>query len=210
MSEVDYDAAVAVIGMSGRFPGAGNVDELWANLAAGRPGLRELSEEELLKAGVAPAQLADPSYVRVAGGLDDVELFDAGLFGFSRMEAEAMDPQHRLFLEVSWEALERAGYPPMAVPGRGGVFAGSGYSLYALQAAGRLMAEPGGTLLMAMGTERDSLSSLLSYKLDLRGPSVTVQTFCSTSLVSVHLAAQSLLNYECEFALAGGSFIPLG
>ena len=98
----------------------------------------------------------------------------------------------------------------MAVPGRGGVFAGSGYSLYALQAAGRLMAEPGGTLLMAIGTERDSLSSLLSYKLDLRGPSVTVQTFCSTSLVSVHLAVQSLLNYECEFALAGGSFIPLG
>ncbi|MEU7748183.1 SDR family oxidoreductase [Nonomuraea sp. NPDC049158] len=210
MSEVDYDAAVAVIGMSGRFPGAGTVDELWANLAAGRPGLRELSEEELLKAGVGPAQLADPSYVRVAGGLEDVELFDAGVFGFSRIEAEAMDPQHRLFLEVSWEALERAGYSPMAVPGRGGVFAGSGYSLYALQAAGRLMAEPGGTLLMAIGTERDSLSSLLSYKLDLRGPSVTVQTFCSTSLVSVHLAVQSLLNYECEFALAGGSFIPLG
>ncbi|MEV4112087.1 SDR family oxidoreductase [Nonomuraea sp. NPDC049695] len=207
MSEVDYDAAVAIIGMAGRLPLARNVEEFWDNLMAGRNGLRRLSEEELLAAGVQAAQLADPAYVRVGGPLEDVEMFDAPFFGFSRVEAEAMDPQHRLLLEVSWEALERSGYPPMAMPGRVGVFAGSGYSMYALQVAGRILAEPGGELMMAIGTERDSLSSLLSYKLDLRGPSVTVQTFCSTSLVAVHLAAQSLLNFECEFALAGGAFV---
>ncbi|MFI5957625.1 SDR family oxidoreductase [Cryptosporangium sp. NPDC051539] len=208
-SHIDPESAIAVIGMAGRFAGATTVDQLWANLMAGRGGLRELSEEELLEAGVNPALLASPDYVRVGGGVDDVDRFDAGMFGVNRREAELMDPQHRFFLECCWEVLERSGYPPMAMPGRVGVFAGCGYPDYLQQVARKAMAEPGGSLMLAVGTERDSLASLVSYKLDLRGPSITVQTFCSTSLVAVHLAAQSLLNFECEVALAGGAFLPL-
>jgi acyl transferase domain-containing protein/acyl carrier protein len=208
MTEVDYDATVAVIGMAGRFPGAGSVDAFWDNLLTGRLGLRELGDEELAAAGVSPAQLANPAYVRVSGSIDGYEMFDAGLFGCSRREAELMEPQHRIFLECCFEALEQAGYPPMQMPGRVGVFAGCGYPDYVMNILGTVF-EAGGTLMLAIGTERDSLASLASYKLDLRGPSVTVQTFCSTSLVSVHLAAQSLLNFECEVALAGGAFIPL-
>jgi acyl transferase domain-containing protein/acyl carrier protein len=195
--------------MSGRFPGSPGVDELWANLLAGRPGLRPVTDDEMVQAGVSPAHLADPAYVRVGAPIDGIELFDAGLFGLSRREAEAMDPQHRLFLECAWEALESAGYAPTSVPGRCGVFAGCGYPDYALRVRDRLAGESGGELLMAIGNERDSLSSMVSYKLDLRGPSVTVQTFCSTSLVAVHLAAQSLLTYESDYAIAGGAYIAL-
>ncbi|GAB7105787.1 hypothetical protein JCM4814A_41010 [Streptomyces phaeofaciens JCM 4814] len=209
MTDVDYDAAVAVIGMSGRFPGSTNVEEFWSALMAGRPGLRELDEEELVAAGVGPAQLANPSYVRTGAPIEGTDLFDAGMFGFSRHEAELMDPQHRLLLECSWEALEYAGYQPTAMPGRVGVFAGCGHPDYLYNVGQKAMAEPGGALLMAIGNERDSLASLVSYKLGLTGPSVTVQTFCSTSLVAVHMAAQSLLNFECDAALAGGAFIPL-
>lgn len=208
-SETDYDAAVAVIGMSGRFPGAANVDELWDNLGAGRAGLRPVSEEELRAAGVSPVLLANPNYVRFAAPVADIDQFDAGMFGFSRREAETMDPQHRLFLECTWEALESAGYAPNDAPGKVGVFAGCGYPDYMQNVAPRLATEPGGMLLLAVGNERDSLASLVSYKLDLRGPSVTVQTFCSTSLVATHLAVQSLLNYECDMAVAGGAYLAL-
>jgi acyl transferase domain-containing protein/acyl carrier protein len=209
MTEINYDAAIAVVGMSGRFPAAANVAEFWENLLANKPGLRVLTDEELLSAGVSPAQLANPAYVRVTGSLDDYEIFDAGIFGFNRREAEAMEPQHRMLLEVCWEALEDAGYAPTQIADRVGIFAGCGYPDYAWNIFGKMSVEPGGQLMMAIGTERDSLASLVSYKLDLRGPSVTVQSFCSTSLVAVHLAAQSLLNFECEMALAGGAFIPL-
>ena len=120
MSDVDYDSAIAVIGMSGRFPGAGSVDMLWDNLIAGVPGLRELAEDELIAAGVSPAQLADPAYVRTCGPVDGHDMFDAGMFGVNRREAEAMDPQHRLFLECCFTCLEDAGYPPMRMPGQCG------------------------------------------------------------------------------------------
>jgi acyl transferase domain-containing protein/acyl carrier protein len=209
MTEISYDAAIAVVGMSGRFPTAASVDEFWENLLAGKPGLRELTDEELLQAGVSPAWLANPAYVRVTGSVDGYEDFDAGMFGFNRREAESMEPQHRMFLEVCWEALEDAGYAPTQIADRVGIFAGCGYPDYVWNIFGKMAVEPGGQLMMAIGTERDSLASLVSYKLDLRGPSVTVQSFCSTSLVAVHLAAQSLLNFECEMALAGGAFIPL-
>lgn len=211
MSEmgVDYDAAVAVVGMSGRFPGADSVDRLWSNLMDGTSGIRRLTDEELTDAGVAPAQLANPAYVRTTASLEDIDLFDAGMFGFTRNEAELMDPQHRIFLECCWEVLENSGYQPTAMPGRVGVFAGCGHPDYQLHVGPRAMSEAGGALLMAVGNERDSLASLISYKLGLSGPSLTVQTFCSTSLVAVHLAAQSLLNFECEAAIAGGVFIPL-
>lgn len=209
MSEFDYDAAIAVIGMAGRFPGADSVDALWDNLLIGKAGLRELSDEELSAAGVSPAQLADPAYVRTSGSINDHDMFDAGMFGFGRREAELMEPQHRVFLESCFEALENAGYPAMRMAEKVGVFAGCGFPDYMWNVAFDTMAEAGGGLLMAIANERDSLASLASYKLNLRGPSITVQTFCSTSLIAVHLAAQALLNFECEVALAGGAFIPL-
>lgn len=208
MSDVDYDCAIAIVGMAGRFPGADSVDELWSNLLAGRGGLRELSDEELLAAGVSPAQLADPSYVRVNGSVNDHDRFDAGMFGFGRREAETMDPQHRVFLETCYEAIENAGYPPMQLRERVGLFAGCGFPDYLWNVLGAFE-EAGGALMLAIGTERDSFTSIASYKMNLRGPSVSIQTFCSTSLVAVHLASQALLNFECEIALAGGAFLTL-
>lgn len=209
MAMNNYESAVAVIGMSGRFPGAGSVDELWRNIADERVGLRAVTEAELTRAGVSPAVLASPDYVRMAAPLDGIDLFDAAMFGFSRREAESTEPQHRLFLECSWEVLEAAGYLPNRAPGKVGVFAGCGYPDYMQYIAPRLAAEAGGDLLVAVGTERDSLASMVSYKLDLRGPSLTVQTFCSTSLVAVHLAVQSLLTFESDMAIAGGAHIAI-
>ncbi|MTD15346.1 SDR family NAD(P)-dependent oxidoreductase [Nakamurella sp. YIM 132087] len=207
--DTDHGAAVAVIGMAGRFPSAAGVGELWSALLAGTPGLRTLDEQELAAAGVSAAQLADPQYVRVGGPVPDLEMFDATVFGIGPREAETMDPQHRLFLVSCWEALESAGYQPTDVPGQVGVFGGCGFPDYIVQNVQHLTAEPGGALLLATGNERDSLTSLVSYKFGFRGPSVAVQTFCSTSLVAVHLACQSLLTYECDTALAGGAFTPL-
>ncbi|MBP2707749.1 SDR family oxidoreductase [Microbispora sp. RL4-1S] len=209
MTEIDYGSAVALIGMSGRFPGASTVDDLWANLLAGVKGLRTITDEELREAGVEPGRIADPRYVRVGGPIDGFDRFDAGVFGVNPREAETMDPQHRLFLECSWEALEGAGYCPTDVPGQVAVFGGCGFPDYIVQNIQHITAQPGGALLMAIGNERDSLASLVSYKLGLRGPAVSVQTFCSTSLVAVHLACQSLLTYECDVAVAGGAFTPL-
>ncbi|MGX7825913.1 SDR family NAD(P)-dependent oxidoreductase [Actinokineospora sp. 24-640] len=209
MTETDYSSAVALIGMSGRFPGAGSAAQLWRNLTSGTRGLRELGEDELRDSGIDPGLLADPRYVRVGGPVADLDRFDATVFGINPREAETMDPQHRLFLECSWEALEGAGYCPTEVPCQVAVFAGCGFPDYVMRNIEHLAGEPGGQLLMAVGNERDSLASLVSYKLDLRGPAMTVQTFCSTSLVSVHMACQSLLTYECDIALAGGAFTPL-
>ena len=205
----DYASAIAVIGMAGRFPGAHSVAELWRNVLDGVKGLREFTDEELIAAGADPGQLADPRYVRVGGSLPDPDLFDASVFGINPREAESMNPQHRLFLESTWESLESAGYCPTEMPGQVGVFAGCGFPDYIVQNISHLTTEPGGALLIAVGNERDSLASLVSYKLGLRGPAIGVQTFCSTSMVAVHLACQSLLTYECDIAVAGGAYIPL-
>ncbi|WP_241968174.1 beta-ketoacyl synthase N-terminal-like domain-containing protein [Streptomyces sp. ICBB 8177] len=207
--ESRYESAVAIVGMAGRFPGAADVDGLWRNLLDGVPGLREITDAELDAAGVDPARRADPRYVRVGGPVEGLESFDAAAFGFSPREAETMEPQHRLFLECCWEALEAAGYPPVGPPGRVGVFGGSAFPDYLLSNAAHVADEPGGGMLLAVGDERDSLTSLVAYKLGLRGPSLSVQTFCSTSLVAVHLAVQSLLTFECDMALAGGACLPL-
>jgi acyl transferase domain-containing protein/acyl carrier protein len=205
VEESAYESAVALVGMSGRFPGAGDVDALWANLRAGVRGLREIRDEELAAAGVDPG----PGYVKVGGPVDGIDRFDAAAFGFTAREAETMEPQHRLFLECSWEALERAGYCPTDPGAAVGVFAGCAFPDYMIANVFHLTTEPGAMQLFSTGNERDSLTSLVSYKLGLRGPSLTVQTFCSTSLVAVHLACQSLLTYECDMALAGGAFLPL-
>ncbi|MEY9862662.1 acyl transferase domain-containing protein/acyl carrier protein [Catenulispora sp. GAS73] len=204
-----YATAVALVGMSGRFPGADSTDMLWRNLRDGVKGLRELTDDELRAAGATPGQLADPRYVRIGGPLSGLDMFDATVFGINPREAEAMDPQHRLFLECTWEALEGAGYCPTEAPGQVAVFAGCGFPDYIVQNLQHLQTEPGGVLLIATGNERDSLANFVSYKLGLRGPAVTVQTFCSTSMIAIHLACQSLLTYECDLALAGGAFIPL-
>lgn len=202
------DDRIAVVGMAGRFPGARNVDELWHNLQQGVASFTTFEDEELLAAGVDPLLLAASDYVRVGAILDDVEGFDAALFGYSPREAEIMDPQHRLFLECAWEALERAGHDPQRYGGGIGVFGGASINTYVF----RFQADPATApepLQLIIGNDKDSLTTSVSYKLGLEGPSVGVQTFCSTSLVAVHLAVQSLRNRECAMALAGGVTVTL-
>src|SRR5229473_1604832 len=204
--DTSYDTALAIIGMSGRFPGAQNVEAFWHNIAAGIKSIRTFSDQALEEAGVDRDLLTRPNYVKVGAVLEGIEQFDASFFGYSPREAETMDPQHRLFLECAWEALEESGYDPQTYRGLVGIFAGSGFSTYFLH---NLYANPEfiasvNALQIAMGNERDSLVSTVSYKLNLKGPAVAVQTFCSTSLVAIHLACQSLLSYECDLALAGG------
>jgi len=199
------DRDVAIVGMTCRFPGAPGVDRLWQNLLDGVESVTFFSDEELIEAGVDPALLADPRYVRAGSILDEVDRFDAGLFGYSPREAEVMDPQHRIFLECAWEVLERAGYDPSTYPGSIGVYAGSNLSTYLLGLHSDPEVRSSVNMLQAiLGNDRDSLTTAVSYKLDLRGPSVAVQTFCSTSLVAVHMAVQSLRAGECDMALAGG------
>jgi acyl transferase domain-containing protein/thioesterase domain-containing protein len=200
-------SAIAIVGMAGRFPGARNIREFWQNLRDGVESVRTLSDVELLAAGVSPEELASPDYVRRASVLDDVPMFDAAFFGFSPRDAAIMDPQHRHFLECAWEALEDAGHPPSSFNGSIGVFAGSGMSTYLIHnlLANRKLLETAGLFqLKQTGNDKDVLSTRVSYQFDLRGPSLNVQTACSTSLVAVHLASQMLLNFECDMALAGG------
>jgi phthiocerol/phenolphthiocerol synthesis type-I polyketide synthase E len=208
-------AEIAVIGMAGRFPGAENVDALWENLKAGRESISRFTLDELRAAGVDEESLADPAYVPALGWIPDAADFDAGFFGFTPREAEITDPQQRLFLEMSWAALEHAGYGPGTYDGHVGVYAGTNTSNYLLNnllpyatALGRAGFD------VIMGNDKDYLPTRVSYKLGLRGPSLSVQTACSTSLVAVHVACRALLGGECEIALAGGvsihSVLPRG
>ncbi|HEX6749441.1 MAG TPA: beta-ketoacyl synthase N-terminal-like domain-containing protein [Longimicrobium sp.] len=216
MSEAEYgmehersrDFDVAVIGMAGRFPGASDLEAFWRNLREGVESITHFSADELRAAGIPESELADPGYVRSIGRLRDVQHFDAGFFGYSPREAEMLEPGHRLFLECAWEALEDAGHVPGS-GGRVGVYAGAGQSGYAER---HVMGNP--ALLASVGafgahlaSGKDFLATRASYKLDLRGPSLNVQTACSTALVAVHLAVQSLLSGECEVALAGGATV---
>ena len=208
MSNSNFDPVegIAIIGMAGRFPGAQSVAEFWQNLCGGVESITFFSEQELEDAGVDPAELKHPDYVRARGVLDDIEIFDAPFFGFSPREAEITDPQHRLFLTCAWESLEDAAYDPGAFPGRIGVFAGLSLSTYFLS---NIYPNPEliqlvGDRQIVIGNDRDYLPTRVSYKLNLRGPSLTVQTACSTSLVATHLACQSLLSYQSDMALAGG------
>src|SRR5882762_8899077 len=193
---------IAIVGMSGRFPGARNVDEFWHNLAEGIESITRFSDQELLKYGVPASCLSNPSYVKAAPILEEPGHFDAAFFGFSPMEARTMDPQHRILLELAYGALENAGYDPGRYQGRIGVFAGSALNTYFMSVGlnSRLAEEYIPTLI---GNDKDFLSTRISYKLNLKGPSITVQTACSTSMVAVHLACQSLLCEETDMALAG-------
>lgn len=196
---------LAVIGMAGRFPGANNLEVFWGNLRDGIESIRVLSEPELLAAGVEPKVFHDPSYVRARAVLDDIDLFDAALFGFTPREAELLDPQQRLFLECAWEALEDAGYNPELYEGQIGVYGGASLSGYLFNLVpDRLLLQSASDMAAVLAADKDYLSTRVSYKLNLEGPSLTVQTACSTSLVAVHLACQGLLSGECDMALAGG------
>lgn len=196
---------IAIVGMAGRFPGARNVAELWNNLVGGVESIERLSDEQLRESGVEARLASHPSYVRAHASLKDVDLFDAELFGFTPQEAAALDPQHRVFLECVWEAFENAGYDPEQIGGRVGVYAGSsfnGYLFHHFPDGARVQSAEDLSALLAL--DKDFLATRVSYKLNLRGPSIAVQTACSTSLVAVHLACQALLLGECEYALAGG------
>lgn len=198
---------VAIIGMSGRFPGARNIYEFWDNLKNGRESIKRLTEDELKAEGVEENLLHHPNYVKAAPVLEDIDKFDAEFFGINPREAELMDPQHRLFLECAWEALENCGYISDNCSDRIGVFAGtsaSSYLLHNLKVNHHFIDDAGGLQAILHGFDKDHLTTRVSYKLNLRGPSLTVQSACSSSLVSVSLACQSLLNYQCDMALAGG------
>ncbi len=201
---------VAVIGMAGRFPSAADVGELWNLLSEGRDGIRFFSDQELLEAGVDPARLDDDHYVKGRGALADPELFDADFFGLSPRDAQILDPQQRLFLEVAWHALEDAG---QASSGNGnrprvGVFAGASDNDYRRELLDRPeVVAAVGRFQVVLGNQLDYVATRLAYKLDLTGPAMTVQTACSTSLVAVHLAARSLVDGECDLAVAGGASV---
>ena len=191
--ELDTSGHIAVVGMAGRFPGAANVDEYWANLVGGVESLTVFPTDDPV------------DHVPSAGVVEDADRFDAAFFGCSPAEALILDPQHRLFLESAWEALEDSGCDPSTYPGAIGVYGGSTESGY----LERLRSQPErlpavGDFQLRVATGIDFLTTRVAYKLGLRGPAVTVQTACSTSLVAIHLAAQALLGGECDMALAGG------
>lgn len=196
---------IAVIGYACRFPEAEDADAYWANLVAGRECNRRFSRQELLDAAIPATTVDNPAYVPSGTVVADADAFDAELFCYSRQEAELIDPQQRLFLQIAWHALEHAGYAPRAVPHKTGVFG-----------AGRISTYPGReaidiaevahvrSLQSLMGNDKDYVSTRVAYKLDLRGPAVTVQTACSSSLVATHMACESLRAGECGMAIAGG------
>jgi acyl transferase domain-containing protein len=208
LSRNDYDGTeIAVIGMAGRFPGARDTAELWRNLRGGVDAVRRLSGRELAALGVPAALGADPGYVPVTAQMPGVDCFDAPFFGLSDAEAEILDPQQRIWLELAWEALEDGGYDPETEAGERsiGLFAGASLSTYLLfnLISGVSPAAAADSLEVLTGNSGDSLATRIAYKLNLKGPSFTVQCACSTSLVAVHLACASLLNGECDLALAG-------
>jgi len=200
---------IAVIGMAGKFPGAPNLATYWENLRNGVESITHFSEHEL---DVPPAIIRNPQYVRSRAMMEGVDLFDAEFFGINPREAEYTDPQHRLLLETAWEALENAGYDTERFPGSIGVFAGcslNSYLLYNLSSNPEFLAEFLSSQQMGahpslLGNDKDFLATRISYKLNLRGPSVAVQSACSTSLVAIVQACQNVLNYQCDIALAGG------
>ncbi|MDZ8262381.1 type I polyketide synthase [Nostoc sp. ChiQUE01b] len=196
---------IAIIGLTGRFPGAKDIDEFWDNLQKGVESISFFTDEELLSAGVSSSILNEHNYVKAQAVLEDAELFDAEFFGFNPREAEITDPQHRIFLECAWSALENAGYDSQTYKGVIGVYGGSSLSSYLLNIyLNQNIVNSIDPQQLTIAANKDYLTTRVSYKLNLEGPSYAVQTACSTSLVAVHLAIMSLLNGECDIALAGG------
>ena len=200
------DEAIAVVGLAARLPGCEDVEEFWQRLLGGEELVRRFSDEELEAEGIPASLLERSDYVKAGAWLEGAHLFDAALFGLGPREAEMMDPQHRVFLECAWQALEDAACDPRRFEGDIGVFAGCGTPNYLLRLLRQGLAVEGfgGTLSATLGNRSDFLPARVAYLLDLRGPAVNVQTACSTSLAAVHLASRSLLDGECDLALAGG------
>jgi amino acid adenylation domain-containing protein len=197
---------IAIIGMAGRFPGASDLDRYWRNLRDGVESISFFSREELEAAGIDRDLLDDPLYVPASGALKDIDRFDAAFFDYSPREAELMDPQYRVLLELAWEAVEKAGYDTESYGGSIGMFGGMGMTQYLIH---NLLSHPGllartGRLQVRILNDKDFLAASIAFRLNLTGPSITVQTACSTSLVAVCLACQSLLQFQCDMALAGG------
>jgi amino acid adenylation domain-containing protein len=196
---------IAVIGMAGRFPGAGNINEFWENLKNGIESIWFFTDQELNEAGVDPQLLKDSKYVKAYGVLEEIEYFDSYFFGYNPREADVMDPQMRMFHECAWKALEDAGYCPDTYDGLIGLYAGaSSNSLweFLVQLSGK--ADEIGQFAAFQFMDKDYLCMMVSYRLNLKGPAVVVQTACSTSLVAIHMACQAILSGECDIALAGG------
>jgi acyl transferase domain-containing protein/acyl carrier protein len=208
------NTGIAVIGMSGRFPDAGNVNAFWENIRNGVDSVRNFSDKELEASGVDPTNINRSNYVKAGAILEDVEMFDADFFNLSARDAKCIDPQHRLLLECAWETLENAGYcsdPSCSI----GVFAGcrvSEYLMYKFPTPDMSGLFPDSGPLVSnwkriLDNDKDSLATRIAYLLDLTGPAVTIQTACSTSLVAVHMGCQSLLREECDIILAGGTCV---
>jgi acyl transferase domain-containing protein/acyl carrier protein len=196
---------IAIIGMAGRFPGAETLEQFWQNLRDGIESIAQFTEAELVANGVAAELLTQPDYVKAEGAIAGLETFDAAFFGFSPREAEILDPQHRWFLDCAWTALENAGYDAEQYSGAIGVYGGAAANPYLFNLIrnpeiGRSVSH----YQLMLANDKDFLTTRVSYKLNLRGPSLDIQTACSTSLVAVHVACQSLLSGECDLALAGG------
>jgi len=196
---------VAVVAVAGRFPGAADVEQFWRNLLEGRDTVRRFELDEL-DPSIPVGLRDDPAYVRARGVLDDIEMFDAGFFGIGPREAELMDPQQRIFLELCWEALERAGHVPEAYPGRIGVYAGQYHSGYLTRnlAAHPELVERYGEFNVSLLNEKDYLATRAAFKLGLTGPAISLYTACSTSLVAVAQAFDALRDGRCDMAIAGG------
>jgi len=203
---------VAVVGFAGRFPGAASVESFWDNLCHGVESIRRFTDEQLRAAGIPDELIADSDYVKARGVLELAEFFDAGFFSMQPREAELTDPQQRIFLEACWTALEHAGYIPERCGGPVGVFAGCSMNTYLIH---NVFSRPGAAAEFArefqsggyptlVGNDKDYLATRVAYKLNLRGPAVSVQTACSTSLVAICQAVASLRSGQCDFALAGG------
>jgi acyl transferase domain-containing protein len=212
MKPADHDAMIggreeiAIVGMAGRFPGAETVRELWENLRDGVESIRILTPEELRAVGVSEAEIGNPDYVPATSSLADGDCFDASFFGYTKREAEIMDPQHRIFLECAWAALEDAGYDSEAYDRAVGVFGGVAPNTYLPKV---LMTRPDimdlvGDYSILIGSEREYAMTRVAYKLNLKGPAISIATACSTSGVAMHLAYQSVLSGETDMALVGG------
>ena len=206
--------------MSCRFPGADDMETFWNNLAGGVESITFFSDEEIARSGIDARTARDPNYVKASSILSDVAGFDPDFFGISTREAVLMDPQQRLFLECAWEVLEDAGYDPLSYPGLIGVYAGASMNTYLLNQIypnrgtldsrddlGVTTLDSLGGFQLMIGSDKDYLPTQTAYRLNLRGPAVNVQTACSTTLVTIHLACRSLLDGECDICLAGGASV---
>ncbi|BAU65710.1 beta-ketoacyl synthase [Stanieria sp. NIES-3757] len=206
VASLNTEESIAIIGMDGRFPGAKNIDQFWENIKKGKESITHLTDEQLLASGVEQTVINDPNYVKAGAFLEDIDRFDANFFGYNPKEASASDPQHRIFLECAYSALEDAGYNPDKYTGKIGIFAGVGWNNYLL-----FNLNPNEDFFKTalgyqtvIGNEKDFLTTRISYLLNLTGISIDIQTACSTSLVATSMACQSLLTYQSDIALAGG------